>query len=371
MNTRLQVEHPVTEEVLGLDLVELQLRVAAGEPLPPTTLEPHGHAIEVRLYAEDPDQGFLPGSGRLEQLILPSHGPSPVGGRVRVDSGVIEGDTVTIHYDPMIAKLIVWGEDRAHALNVLDWALKRTQIAGPKSNVAFLETLIQHPQIRSGAITTNYLDQHLDEVLLPPERSPRLALLAATAWWLDREADAQDAGPWRADAFRLGHAGKRVLKFEVNGEEHALAVHADANGYRIDGIGDSARVSNGHRAGHDALYVVAIDGVRRRFGISASGADVLVHDGARRAQLKLKPAWQFTPIERAASGDVIKAPMPGRIVALKASAGDAVSEGQEVLIMEAMKMELTLRAPRAGVIDALALNVGDFVEADAVLVRLS
>src|SRR5690554_3955051 len=166
INTRLQVEHPVTEMVTGLDLVEWQLRVAAGEPLPLAQGEiaRDGHAIEVRLYAEDPDAGFLPGSGRLERLELPSASP-----RVRIDSGVVEGDTVTIFYDPMIAKLIVHDRDRPAALARLREALAQCVIEGPKSNVAFLERLVRHPAVVEASIDTGWLDRNPDELLPAPE----------------------------------------------------------------------------------------------------------------------------------------------------------------------------------------------------------
>src|SRR3990167_6069845 len=162
INTRLQVEHPVTEMVTGLDLVEWQIRVAAGEPLPlsQSEIRSHGHAIEVRLYAEDPEKNFLPGSGRLARLILPT--PSE---NIRLDGGVVEGDTVTIFYDPMIAKLIAWDTDRPRALARLRDALADCEVTGPKSNVEFLEKLIRHPVVVDGTIDTGYLDRHLEEVL--------------------------------------------------------------------------------------------------------------------------------------------------------------------------------------------------------------
>ena len=167
INTRLQVEHPVTEMVTGLDLVEWQLRVAAGEAVAAarrTRSRQDGHAIEVRLYAEDPEAGFLPGSGKLERLRLPAAGSR----NVRIDSGVVEGDTVTIFYDPMIAKLIVHDADRPRALARLRAALAECDIAGPKSNIEFLERLVRHPAVVDGTIDTGYLDRHLDEFMPAP-----------------------------------------------------------------------------------------------------------------------------------------------------------------------------------------------------------
>src|SRR5690606_31454041 len=177
INTRLQVEHPVTEMVTGQDLVEWQLRVASGEPLPlrQDEVARNGHAIEVRLYAEDPDAGFLPGSGKLQRLVLPEPGP-----HVRIDSGVVEGDTVTIFYDPMIAKLIVHDSDRDAALARMRDALAQAEVAGPKSNIGFLERLVRHPAITGGTIDTGYLDRHLDE-FLAGEGAPGTHLVAAAA----------------------------------------------------------------------------------------------------------------------------------------------------------------------------------------------
>ncbi|HET6907406.1 MAG TPA: biotin carboxylase N-terminal domain-containing protein, partial [Rhodanobacteraceae bacterium] len=177
MNTRLQVEHPVTEETLGLDLVEWQLRVASGEPLPlaQEQIRARGHAIEVRLYAEDPEQNFLPGSGKIEKLAMPE--PSR---HVRIDAGVDQGDSVSIFYDPMIAKLIVWDEDRPRALARLREALAQCEVVGPKSNIAFLERLARHPAIVGGTIDTGYLDRHLDQFLAGDAPPPPAALFAAT-----------------------------------------------------------------------------------------------------------------------------------------------------------------------------------------------
>ncbi|HMB43701.1 MAG TPA: biotin carboxylase N-terminal domain-containing protein, partial [Luteimonas sp.] len=221
INTRLQVEHPVTEMVTGLDLVEWQLRVAAGEPLPlrQEQVESRGHALEVRLYAEDPEQNFLPGSGRLERLRLPT--PSE---HVRVDGGVVEGDTVTIFYDPMIAKVIAWDLDRPRALARLRGALSECEIVGPKSNIAFLEALIRHPVVVDASIDTGYLDRHLEEVLPGNPQPPPLEELAAAAaacLLYDEAAIARAArasgdphSPWAiADGWRLGHAGMRQLAF--------------------------------------------------------------------------------------------------------------------------------------------------------------
>ncbi len=378
INTRLQVEHPVTEMVLGLDLVELQLRVAAGAQLPAslirdTSIPANGHAIELRLYAEDPEQGFLPGSGRLDTLRLPT--PSE---HVRIDSGVVEGDTVTIFYDPMIAKLIVWDRDRASALQRMREALADCDVVGPKSNVEFLERLVRHPAVVEGRIDTGYLDRHLDEFIGGNAGTDRAALAAAaTAWLLHEEAEAprfalasgDPHSPWgRADGWRLGHPGKRIVALLDRGERVEITAHGAHGNYTLAIGTDHAEVSHARLA--DGILVAAFDGTMRRWRTTIEPGRIGLHDGARRHVYAHAPAFAYAT-ESAGSGDRVVAPMPGRIVVVKAQAGTDVAEGEELLVMEAMKMELTLRAPRAGTIEAVQATAGDFVEADAVLVKLA
>lgn len=374
INTRLQVEHPVTELVTGLDLVEWQLRVAAGDALPlrQDEIAQRGHAIEVRLYAEDPEAGFLPGSGKLKQLRLPA--PSA---NVRIDSGVIEGDTVTIFYDPMIAKLIVWDEDRPSALARLRDALAQCRIEGPKSNVEFLERLARHPAIVGGNIDTGYLDRHLDEFMPAQQVETDLLLAAATAKLLMQEAErreqaraAGDPGsPWAiADGWRLGHAGGRTLAFLHRGERLEVVGHGSGGEYRLEHAGRRVEVSGARLT--DGALSVRFDGEGWRFQV-AQGVDTLdVHDGTRRLRLEPVAQYRYEPAGAGRGEDRLVAPMPGRVVLAKAGVGDTVVEGQELLVMEAMKMELALKSPRDGVVAEVRAAAGDFVEADAVLVVL-
>lgn len=373
MNTRLQVEHPVTEMTHGIDLVEWQLRVADGEPLPWTQeqVQSRGHAIEVRLYAEDPDHNFLPSSGKLTRLTLPQ--PST---HVRLDGGVGEGDTVTIFYDPMIAKLIVWDVDRPSALQRMREALAACEIAGPKSNVAFLERLVRHPSVAGHSIDTGYLDRHLDEFVAGSAQPEAASVFAAAVAALlqDERSGAADAAdphsPWNiSDAWRIGHPGKRIIALAVGGQRHEIEARGHAGHYALQAGDAVCGVENAHWDGE--VLSARFDGEARRCEVRADASRVLLHDAnGIRWRFERVPAFAWEASDAAGANQVV-APMPGRIVLVKAKGGDQVEAGQELLVMEAMKMELSLKAPRAGTIETLSAVVGDFVEADAVLVRFA
>ncbi|QDW67522.1 acetyl/propionyl/methylcrotonyl-CoA carboxylase subunit alpha [Luteimonas granuli] len=383
INTRLQVEHPVTEMVTGLDLVEWQLRVAAGEPLPldQGDILQRGHAIEVRLYAEDPDAGFLPGSGRLQRLRLPAASEG-----VRVDSGVVEGDTVSIFYDPMIAKLIVHAGNRPAALARLRTALAECVVEGPKSNIAFLERLARHPAVVAGTIDTGYLDRHLDEFVgdgdggdgVHADGHAEARAAAAVAMLLRAEAEARAAAatsadpgsPWAiADGWRLGHAGLRRVVLGEGAARHIAVAHGAGGDYRI-GFEDAAPLDVAGATMAGGVLQARFNSRGLRFGIDAEGSAVLVHDGRRRWNFERIAAYEPAATASTGGGHRVAAPMPGRIVVTRVRPGDRVGEGQELLVMEAMKMELALKAPRDGVVAELLAKEGDFVDADAVLVTL-
>ena len=371
MNTRLQVEHPVTEMTHGIDLVEWQLRIADGEllPLSQEHVRSRGHAIEVRLYAEDPDHGFLPGSGKLTRLELPE--PSK---HVRLDGGVTEGDKVTIFYDPMIAKLVVWDADRRSALQRMREALADCEIVGPKSNVAFLESLVQHPAIIEHRIDTGYLDRHLDEFVVGDAEPAARTLFAAAATALLHDEShvvrdpADPRSPWkRADAWRIGHAGKRLVALAVRDHRFEIEAWGYAGNYRLQSGDVCCTVED---ALWDGRHLGArFDGEAERFGVRADSTRVLLHDSSGvRWRLERLPAFAWEASGNAAANQVV-APMPGRIVLVKTKPGDKVEAGQELLVMEAMKMELSLKAPRAGVVENIGATAGDFVEADTALVE--
>jgi len=289
---------------------------------------------------------------------------------------VIEGDSVTIFYDPMIAKLIVWDEDRPQALQRLREALAASEIVGPKSNIGFLERLARHPAVVEGRIDTGYLDRHLDEFLLG-DVSPTDGVLfaAATAALLhDEHSVGVTAGdphsPWaRADAWRIGHAGKRIVALSMREQRYEVEAHGHDGDYQLC-HGDASCHVQGAR--HDGAALSArFDGQSLRLPLHADAQRVLLHDSDGRRHSFARAAAFAWEARQGAGGNQVLAPMPGRIVLVKARPGDQVEEGQELLVMEAMKMELALKAPRAGTIDSIGATQGDFVEADAVLVRFA
>jgi 3-methylcrotonyl-CoA carboxylase alpha subunit len=387
INTRLQVEHPVTEACLDLDLVEWQLRVASGQPLPwqQSELIGKGHAIEVRIYAEDPENQFLPASGTLERLRFPEQGAA------RIDSGVAEGDLVSVFYDPMIAKLIVHAPDRAQATAKLTHALQASCIGGIKSNIDFLEVLIRHPDFIDAKIDTGYLDRKLADIYAPALELPAEVLAAASVFELQQlEYQSQHRAslsvdpfnPWaQSDGFRIAHQGKRALAFEYRGARIEVSAHGFAVRYQLDFnlhgtvhqllITDAQLAENGERLSLKINQHARIFDVRELQAVRKQDSGQLeIHDGTRRYTLARKAAFE-PAIQTEIASDRIKAPMPGRIVAVKVALDQEITLGQELLVMEAMKMELSLKAPMAGKIAELRVNVGDFVEADAVLLRLS
>jgi 3-methylcrotonyl-CoA carboxylase alpha subunit len=296
---------------------------------------------------------------------------------------VVEGDTVTIFYDPMIAKLIVWDADRPRALARLRDALAQCDIAGPKSNIEFLERLCRHRAIVDGTIDTGYLDRHLDEFVPPPggvDTAPEtdLMLAAAVTRLLVQERDTRrqartshDPGsPWAiADGWRLGHAGHRSLAFLHRGQRLELRTHGSDGDYAIEHGPEHRAAIAGARLEGDTLSL-RIDGRAARFAVLEHGRQVVVHDGRQR--LALEPVAMFQAEQSGATGgtDRVTAPMPGRVVVVRAAPGDRVQAGQEVMVIEAMKMELSLKSPREGIVAEVRAAGGEFVEADAVLVTL-
>ncbi|MDJ0656120.1 MAG: biotin carboxylase N-terminal domain-containing protein [Xanthomonadales bacterium] len=371
MNTRLQVEHPVTEAVTGQDLVEWQLRVAAGEPLPlaQDEIQLSGHAFEARLYAEDPAAGFLPSTGTLDWLAVPT--------QARFDSGVEQGGSVTVHYDPMIAKIICHGPDRNAALQRLRRALGETAVAGLRSNLGFLARLADSQRLRQARMDTGYLDRHLDELLQGHDQpSPDLIRAAAVVHLLEQEAKSelrqQDTAdpysPWAiADGWRPGHAGRRVVSLGYGAGHHRFDVLGHRGHYMIQSESGESQVSNARLEGNHLVWQDSQNS--HRVGVLQHGAHLQIHDGHRVELYRTEDPFASGLTEEA-SDERLLAPMPGRIVALRCQAGDSVAEGQELVVMEAMKMELSLTAPRAAAVAEVNVRQDDFVEADTLLVQL-
>ena len=334
MNTRLQVEHPVTELITGLDLVEWQLRVAAGETLPlvQEQIPLRGHAIEARIYAEDPARDFLPSIGRLEHLVTPQ--PSA---DVRIDTGVRQGDEITPYYDPMIAKLIVHGETRADAIARMRAALAACEIVGVRTNVEFLGRLMSAPSFVQARLDTALIERERAHLLPPPSEPPASAWEAAARAVFP--AAAADGSPWsEAGGWRLGGPATRAVKLAHAGVERELRVVAGA-----------ARAGDRTvRSGHD-IHVFA-DGAHHVF--TAPDPYLPVTEGADRH-------------------GGLTAPMPGRIIAVLVKGGDVVARGAPLVVMEAMKMEHTVTAPVAGTVERVACAVGEQVTEGVELLALA
>ena len=374
MNTRLQVEHPVTEMITGLDLVEWQLRVASGEPLPraQADLAIRGHAIEARLYAEDPERGFLPSIGRIAHWRMPETSP-----HVRVDTGFAAGDEVSPWYDPMLAKLIVWGEDRERARATLLAALAECEVAGVSTNVAFLERVVAHEAFAGGALDTGLIDKHHAALFPPPGRTPPLALVAAAVDELSHlraashaqaDAAADRHSPWRAaDAWWLNSASHAVALAFVDGDERREV--------RVAGpLANLAAVVDGERiavraAGDRGRWTLETGAARFEASVVRDGEDRLVF--ARGVRRKLRYADPLAHAgEDAPHAGHMTAPMSGTVVAVAVAVGQRVERGAPLVVLEAMKMEHTIAAPAAGIVVAVHFGVGDRVPEGADLVDL-
>ena len=360
MNTRLQVEHPVTEAILGLDLVEWQLRVAAGEKLPfaQSDLRIRGHAIEARVYAENPRKKFLPSTGRLPHVRFPDD--------VRVDAGVASGGAVTMHYDPMIAKVIAHADTRDGAIERLRHALGECEIAGVEHNVAFLRNVLDDAAFRGGEYDTGLIEARGDALI--PADDP-LPTLAAALVLLDAQ---RGDSPWqRGDAFRMNLPARQALRIRRRNETIVVDVVREGSGLRLGVDGRTFAATN-----------VDVDGARGRIRAFVDGAPFVgafARDGSDLYVMRAGATEKFgMPVVDAASFEAeaksdgrAVAPMPGQIIALFVRAGDAVKRDQPILILEAMKMEHTIVAPVDGKLERLSLSVGDRVTEGSELFRIA
>ena len=374
MNTRLQVEHPVTEMITGEDLVEWQLRVAAGLSLPKAqdALTLTGHAIEARLYAEDPDNDFLPATGKLERFRLDLNAGGLAPDRVRLDSGVEAGDDVSMHYDPMLAKLIVHGEDRGQALAEMDRALAALDVSGVTTNRRFLQRLVTHPDFIAARLDTRFIEHHHDDLFAnEPVTDADIARAALVALdRLDRASD--ERSPWeRSDGWRL------------NAPQHVRLAFAEAEGTPPIPVVATRSAShstwqlsvnrNGEESNHyegklqrldgDAV-AITLDGHRRRLlartELSAGGETIILTAAGFESRLIWRRSDRVDHLSHEVEAK-LSAPMHGTLVALLVEPGQPVEKGTPLVVVEAMKMEHTLSAPAAGAVEAFHFKVGDAV----------
>ena len=396
MNTRLQVEHPVTEMVTGLDLVARQVRLAEGERLAGVTPQATGHAVEVRLYAEDPGAGFLPTGGDLLALDLPAeavvtgpHPPAvatggsgegaPARGTIRVDPGVLAGSRVTSDYDPMIAKIIAHGADRDQARRLLLRALEQTAVLGLRTNQRFLVALLAHPDVAANTIDTGWIERH-PELVGADDVPDHVIVAAATERLLSLQPRTSVVDPWQQPTgWRMGEPAWAGWRFALpdgsrrdiflRGVPEDLEVRIAAGLSVLDGTGETFRCS-GSLAG-DWLTVTQA-GRTRRYRIAGQGRRMWLAHGGSTWAIEEVPRLQAETRAAGGGGLVpVRSPMPGTVIAVHVAHGDAVSEGDPVIVVEAMKMEHTLHAPAAGQVAEILAVVGDQVALDADLVTFA
>ncbi|WBM42447.1 acetyl/propionyl/methylcrotonyl-CoA carboxylase subunit alpha [Comamonas aquatica] len=369
MNTRLQVEHPVTEAITGEDLVEWQLRVAAGQPLPKqqSELKIIGHAIEARICAENPDNGFLPATGTLQVYRKPSCSSFAIGD-VRVDDGVREGDAISPFYDSMIAKLIVRGDTRAQALARLDAALAQTQIVGLATNVQFLRHVVRSTAFASAQLDTALIEREKAALFDQQPVPTALAVAAAVAQLLQAEQALQTADPFsRRDGWHSHGRPRRPLQLLQGGTPVAASLTTGHDGQLQLQVGDTTGRMDWQPQGDGLLVQFA--GLRSTAQVHVQGEVRHIFTPQGAAVLELPDPLAHAG-EHGAEGGRLTAPMPGKLVSFAVQAGDAVTKGQPLAVMEAMKMEHTIAAPADGVVQELLYAPGDQVSEGAELIRI-
>ena len=358
MNTRLQVEHPVTEAVTGLDLVEWQLRIAAGEALPfdEDNLGLDGHAVEARIYAENARRNFLPSTGSLHWVSFP--------GDVRVDSGIRTGSVVSPHYDPMLAKVVAHGTDRRQAVARLRAALKEVEIAGVEHNVAWLANVLDHPAFVAGTYTTGTVEESTD--VLVPKADPHAVAMAAVVSMLKRRR----RDPWSmGDAFQANLPHEQVLGVRRGRDRFKVRLVTDAGRFRVAGP-DGEVCLEAPTLAEDGLFRAVVNDRVTVARTVVDGDDVFVmHAGAtERITFVALDAGVFAEVVEA--GGRVLAPMPGQVVSVAVSEGDRVRPGDVLVVVEAMKMEHEVRAPGPGTVTAVRFDPGDRVEEGVELVSV-
>ncbi len=372
MNTRLQVEHPVSEAITGLDFVELQLRVAAGEPLPfaQEDLEINGWSFEARVYAEDVPKGFLPAIGVIEHLHFPENCAEFGAGSVRVDSAVRQGDAISPFYDPMIAKIIVHGPTRASALNLLTRALAQTHVGGTVTNMAFLSTLAKNSEFSSADVDTDLIARNIDSLTsesAPPESVIALAAIASLGL-LDKQTD-HSIKLWD-ELLGWCHWSSSAYTTNLIADGAAFRQQitiVDQHQFTVAGEGTSCELKIHHVSGSE--YNVEHNGLQSSVNLVLHKQSVFVFYHSKSFTFE-RPDYLNTQADEAIGGDVVVAPMPGVVTVLSAKPGQKVSAGDTLAVLEAMKMEHALQAPRDGTVAGVLCAVGDQVVDGDLLIQL-
>ena len=373
MNTRLQVEHPVTEAITGFDLVEWQLRVAAGEALPARQedIRAQGHAMELRVYAEDPARDFAPSIGALQVFRLSEQG-------LRIDSGFVAGDRISIHYDAMVAKIIAHAPSRAEAIARLRAGLAQSDIIGVAHNLDMLDRILAHPDFAAGGIDTGFIARHSETLLTPKlQPSPQVLTLAALGVLALEEAaaranatqSADPHSPWHAtDHWWVNTRPSRVFDFHLEDEVHAISLTPAGDGWRI--VTGSKEITARHPKLEDGRLHALLDGMRLSASIHSAGEAISLRHAGQ--------SWHFRlpdPITRAGEeeggDDRLLAPLPGQVTQLSASEGQEVAHGDVLVVLEAMKTVFRLTAPRAGRIETISCRVGETVREGQILIQFA
>jgi 3-methylcrotonyl-CoA carboxylase alpha subunit len=360
MNTRLQVEHPVTELITGIDLVEWQLRVAFGEKLPLTQdqITLSGHAIEARVYAENPHKNFMPSAGKIRTWRM----PEALDG-LRIDSGYREGDVVSPHYDAMLAKVIAWAPTRDAAIEKLNRGLEESDVRGIVTNIPFLSALVSHPDVRANAVDTGFIERELKNLTPPPAAAGELELSAAVAAILGEEAKAartEAHSPWLTSGWMPVGRRQRLFAFrQGQGTEQKIGLKY-GNGPATLSLGEREIAFTYSPAG-DGGFDITLDGMKSRIVAAVEGHELYLRTRNGRFELHWVDPFGGDDEEQVGE-DKIVAPLPGTVVALLAEEGATLEKGAAILTLEVMKMEQTLRAPFAGVLKVIKCKVGDIVQ---------
>ncbi|KAM0725885.1 Methylcrotonoyl-CoA carboxylase subunit alpha, mitochondrial [Formica fusca] len=383
MNTRLQVEHPVTEAITGLDLVEWQLRVASGEELPlkQEQITLNGHAFEARIYAENPRNGFLPGAGQLLYLKLPQTTDN-----VRVETGVRQNDEVSVHYDPMIAKLVVWGKDRNEALNILRSKLNEYNIAGLDTNIEFIKDLCIHPKFQNGEVHTGFIEENFEQLFSKLHIPNSVLIQGALAWILYEDVDSLSASLETKDPFspfavetglRLNHVLKHTFYFNVDNEDNIVEVkYSEPDMYliRVNRLGPWRKAIGTLKKIDGALELFTeIDGITTKTRTVKLNNKLHIFTKDREWQLIIPTPKFVTTLtsQTEQNPHTALSPMPGLVEKIFVNKGDAVKKGDSLLVIVAMKMEHIIKASTNGIVENVLCSIGDNVAKDKILIKLT